>query len=214
MDAGERFGAAPAHAGAPGHDHAAAARLTLTLSAEALGALGAYLRSGAARGLPFERALLDALALVPHRRGTGTRAALSQRALRQVHDFIEANLQRDIRVADIARAAFLSPHHLGRSYRRTTGQSLWQYVLQRRAERARRLIEAQPGCTLADIAVQCGFESYSQFIAAFRKTHGMTPGHWRRALESAQKAPDSKSRRTIPQRRPRRPGIDSRCPDQ
>lgn len=165
-----------------------AATLTLTLSSEALGALGAYLRSGAARGLPFERPLLQALGTLP---GPGAalphaRSPLSRRTLRKVHEFIEANLGRDMRVADIARAACLSPHHLGRAYRQATGQSLWQYVLQRRAHRARALIDAEPRGTLADIAADCGFDSYSQFIAAFRKTHGLAPGSYRRLREAAQ----------------------------
>lgn len=155
------------------------AQVTLTLPARTLGALGDYLRAGGARGLPFERALLKAIARAPQHLATA-RVPLTSRTLRAVHDFVEANLHRDIGVADIAHAVFLSPDHLGHSFRRATGQSLWQYVLQRRTARARRLIDAQPERTLADIAVLCGFESYSQFIAAFRKTHGVTPGSYRR----------------------------------
>jgi AraC family transcriptional regulator len=170
-------------------DDDGSATLTLTLSHQALGALGAYLQSGAARGLAFESALLDALrggAAEPHAAAAPARCALSQRTLREVREFIEANLTRDINVEDIAQAAFLSPHHLGRSFHQATGQSLWQYVLHRRAQRARGLIEAQPQSTLADIAALCGFECYSQFIAAYRKTFGLTPGDYRRSRAGAQ----------------------------
>jgi AraC-like DNA-binding protein len=45
------------------------------------------------------------------------------------------------------------------------------------------MIAAQPQTTLADIAVFCGFESYSQFIAAFRKSYDLTPSGYRRMLE-------------------------------
>lgn len=162
----------------------AASTVTLSISGEALGALDAYLQSGAARGLPFEQALLQAVG----RHGeaaASTRCVLSQRTLRRVHEFVAANLARDIGIADIAEAASLSPYHLGRSYHQATGQSLWQYVLQRRAHLAQRLIREQPGVPLAEIAVLCGFHSYSQFIAAFRKTHGLAPGAYRQALDRA-----------------------------
>ena len=167
----------------------ASATLTLTLTQEALGALDAYLQSGAARGMAFESALRDALhtgAAGANPSTSPARCALSPRTLRMVQEFVEANLARDIGVEDIAQAAFLSPHHLGRSFHQATGHSLWQYVLQRRTERARGLIEAQPQSTLGDIAALSGFESYSQFIAAFRKIFGVTPGSYRRLREATQ----------------------------
>ena len=110
------------------------------------------------------------------------RCAVAPRTLRKVHEFIEANLAREFSIDDIAQAACLSPFHLGRAYRQTTGQSLWQYVLQCRAALARSLIAARPDATLAEIAGLSGFESYSQFIAVFRKAHGMAPGEYRRML--------------------------------
>lgn len=164
----------------------AASTLTLELSHEALGALENYLCSGAARGLPFEQALRDALAAgqgtAVHAAGR-TRCPLSPRTLRKVHEFIAANLAREIRIEDIAHAAFLSPYHLGRSYRQATGESLWQYVLRCRARHASTLIAAQPATTLAEIATLSGFASYNQFIAVFRKCLGLTPGAYRRLLD-------------------------------
>ena len=113
------------------------------------------------------------------------RSALSLRTLRKVQEFVDANLAREFCIDDIAHAAFLSPYHLGRRYREATGESLWQYVLRCRAQRAAALISAYPESKLADIAAQCGFESYGQFIAAFRKTYGFTPGGLRRLLDQA-----------------------------
>ncbi|MEJ8839154.1 helix-turn-helix transcriptional regulator [Ramlibacter sp. AN1133] len=165
------------------------ATVTFTLSAQAAGALEAYLRSGAARGLAFEPALRQALGSAGGLASARARRnPLSARTLRKVHEFVEANLGRDIRVADIAAAAFLSPCHLGHGYREATGESLWQYVLRRRAEYARSLIDSQPQCTLAEVAAQCGFESYGQFIAAFRKTHGLVPGDYRRLRAAMQES--------------------------
>lgn len=170
---------------------AASSTLTLTLSSEALGALEAYLRSGAARGQAFEQALREALvgaplaAVAPALEAPGPRCALSLRTLRKVHDFIAANLTRQFGIDDIARAAFLSPYHLGRNWHKVTGVSLWQYVLQSRARLACSLIESQPDATLADVATRSGFESYSQFISVFRRSYGITPSGFRRRWREA-----------------------------
>jgi len=172
------------------------ATVTVTLSQRALRALAAWVCSGAASGLPFEQPLRDALLGA----GAGPSAprigpcVLAPRTLRRVSEFIEEHLAEDIGVADIASAASLSAHHLGRSFRQATGQSLWQYVLARRAHRARLLIEQRPLTTLAEIAARSGFDSYSQFIAVFRKAHGVTPGAWRRRAQ-AQERPESEAPR-------------------
>jgi len=129
----------------------------------------------------------EALALAPqsHPRAARRRCALAPRTLRKVQDFIHANLAADFAIEDIARAAFLSPHHLNRGYHQVTGQSLWQYVLSARVQMARGMIAADPRATLADIAERSGFGSYGQFIAAFRKASGQTPGDYRRQLEDS-----------------------------
>jgi AraC family transcriptional regulator len=151
-------------------------------------ALDAHLRLGGMRGRLFEEALLKALrASLAYSGGTAPptarHSALSQRTLRKVREFIHDHLAQEFGIGDIARAACLSPHHLGRGFHEATGQSLWQYVLESRAALARTLIAAQPDVTLADIAGRTGFDSYGQFIAAFRKAYGITPGQHRRLLD-------------------------------
>ncbi len=150
--------------------------------------VAAHLRSRVFQGVPSEQSLLDivsaslAASFSPEHPPPSRPAAMSLRTLRKVHEFVRERLTEDFSVEDIARAACMSPWHLGRIYHQTTGQSLWQYVLQCRAQLAASLIASRPDTSLTDIAGLCGFASYSQFIAAFRKTHGMTPGGFRRTL--------------------------------
>jgi AraC-like DNA-binding protein len=175
--------------GAPASGWGLPSTLTLTLSLEAFQALHAHLQSGAARGLAFEQPLREALCVSraggPRGPERGSPCPLSLRTLRKVRDFIQANLAREFGIDDIARAAFLSPYHLGRAWHRATGISLWQYVLQSRAQLACSLIESQPEQTLSEVAAQSGFESYSQFIAVFRRSYGRTPSSYRRECRDA-----------------------------
>ena len=71
-------------------------------------------------------------------------------------------------------------HQLSRAFRAATGQSLWQYVLECRAREAMRLMARSPDMPLSHVASACGFESYPQFIAAFRKLSGQLPSAYRR----------------------------------
>jgi len=105
--------------------------------------------------------------------------ALSPERLRRVCEYVEAHLAEEITLEALANAACLSPYHLSRCFRRSTGTTLHNYVMSRRIHRARALL-AQPKVTLAEIAYCCGFASQSHFTAVFKKNVGTTPGRYRR----------------------------------
>jgi AraC family transcriptional regulator len=66
--------------------------------------------------------------------------ALGEQRLQRVLEFVEANLETDISVDDLASVAFVSKFHFSRVFRRATGQTPHQFV------RARRL-EKQKNCS-------------------------------------------------------------------
>jgi len=118
--------------------------------------------------------------LPPSARRSGEQPnALSPERLRRVCDYIEAHLGEEVTLHDLAGAACLSPYHLSRCFRRATGTTLHAYVMARRTDRAIALL-ADNKLTLAEIAYRCGFASQSHFTAVFKKSTGMTPGHYRR----------------------------------
>lgn len=89
----------------------------------------------------------------PHRPLPATR-------MRKVHEFVEARLGEPIGLVELAAAAGLSPH---------------QFVLNRRLDRARKLI-ADRGSTLSAIALAAGFSSQAHMTTSFRTPLGRTPG--------------------------------------
>jgi AraC family transcriptional regulator len=99
--------------------------------------------------------------------------------LARVAAFVEANLDHEITLADLAEAAQLSPHHFSRVFKRATGESPYSYVCGRRIERAMRLL-AQDAMPLAEIALACGFSSQAHFTAAFTRAKAISPGRFRR----------------------------------
>jgi AraC family transcriptional regulator len=149
-------------------------------------AMQSYLQAGRLAGAIFEQSLLTAIAAhlvdaYSHgRRGRPRGAPLTRRRRALVEEYIRGNLTRDINLAAIAAAVGMSPHQISRTYRATTGQSLWQFVIGLRAREARRMMDASPSLALSYVARASGFESYSQFIAAFRKVFGQLPSEYRR----------------------------------
>jgi len=102
------------------------------------------------------------------------KGGLIKYALRQVSEYVEANLSRDVSLEQLARIARMSPYHFSRLFRQSTGCSPHQYVINRRMERARELLIGSSR-SLADISREVGYESQSHFTAVFRRTIGLTP---------------------------------------
>jgi AraC family transcriptional regulator len=107
------------------------------------------------------------------------RSGLTPDRLSRVLDYIEEYLENDLSVVDLAEVACLSPYHFGKMFKRSMEQSVHQYVIARRVERAKTLLTSQAR-PLAEIALAVGFRDQSQFTAAFRHQTGTTPGVYAR----------------------------------
>lgn len=105
--------------------------------------------------------------------------------LRRVLEFIDAHLQDELRLADLARVVALSQFHFLRAFKTATGVAPYNYVSARRLELARRLL-AEDRIPLVEVALTCKFSSQANFSRAFRRATGITPGSYRRqARENA-----------------------------
>lgn len=100
--------------------------------------------------------------------------------LTRVLDYMEANLDQDLTLSELASVACLSPYHFSRSFKKAMGVGPQRYTVQRRIERAKRLLRWGPD-TLAGVAAAAGFADQSHFTNIFRRETGVTPGRFRSA---------------------------------
>jgi AraC family transcriptional regulator len=100
------------------------------------------------------------------------------RELGRFADYVEAHLHDDLSLFTLASEAGLSPSHLTRELRRVSGLAPHQYVLRRRAERARVLLAA-PEHTVGAVALAVGFASQAHLNLVFQRVFGLTPGAYR-----------------------------------
>ena len=77
-------------------------------------------------------------------------------------------------LATLAAAAGLSRYQFLRAFTRMTGLPPHAYLLQRRVQRARRLV--RDGLPLAEAAAASGFADQSHMTRCFARSFGLTPG--------------------------------------
>ena len=101
--------------------------------------------------------------------------------LKQAIDYINDNLDKQIKLTDIAELIDISQYYFCRLFNESIGVSPYKYVIQQRVAKAKNLIKNSE-LTLADIAYECGFSSQSQMTQHFRKCVGVTPKVYRNRL--------------------------------
>jgi AraC-like DNA-binding protein len=100
--------------------------------------------------------------------------------LLRAKDLADARYHEPLDVEALARAAFVSPAHFSRQFRRAFGETPHQYLLTRRLERAAELLR-NTDRSVSDICLTVGLRSVGSFTTSFRQLYGMTPTAYRAA---------------------------------
>lgn len=103
---------------------------------------------------------------------------LSQGDLNRIYEFVESFSNKCPSIDDIARQCDISPAHLRRSFKKTTGRTVHHYVEEIRLKKAQQLL-AETDLPLKEVSYRLGFADSSTFSSTFRKTSGETPSGYR-----------------------------------
>jgi AraC family transcriptional regulator len=149
-------------------------------------AVDAELTAGGAGGPLAAESLANVLAVhlirhlaAPRRPARGRDGTLSQGRIRAVVEYIEEHLDADLTLAQMAAVVGLNSCQFARQFKAATGLPPHQYVILRRVERAKQLLEAGTDLSLAEVALRAGFSDQSQFCRHFKRLVGVTPGRFR-----------------------------------
>ena len=107
---------------------------------------------------------------------------------RQIMDFIDAHLDRPLRVVEMASHLGLSPSHFSRAFHFSMKMSPHRYLMVRRLNKVQVLLVTS-NMPLAEIALLAGFCDQSHLSRYFRNGFGMTPRSFRRQYRSLQPGP-------------------------
>ncbi len=92
----------------------------------------------------------------------------------EICDYIDSHCSEDLKLDDIADMSGFSKFYFERLFKQFTGTSFYKYVNQKRIAKASELL-IEPGNSVTDVALNCGFMSISSFIRMFKLQKGCTP---------------------------------------
>ena len=87
--------------------------------------------------------------------------------------YIDAHLEEDLNIHDLAEQFYVSKYHMMRQFRKETGYSIYDYLSKLRLLHARELM--QKGMRATEACYRSGFRCYSSFTRSYAKHFGSTP---------------------------------------
>ncbi|WP_409344421.1 AraC family transcriptional regulator [Paenibacillus sp. MBLB4367] len=91
--------------------------------------------------------------------------------------YMEPGLSLD----SVADAVGMSPAYLGRLFKKLTGKSIPDYIMEVRNQQAKEML-ARTDAPINDIAERVGFTNSTYFFKVFKKTNGVTPNEYRQSM--------------------------------
>ncbi|MFB9330871.1 helix-turn-helix domain-containing protein [Paenibacillus aurantiacus] len=104
----------------------------------------------------------------------------SQPVALKVKGYIAAHLNEDLSREDIAGYVNLNPDYLTRIFKKETGLTISEYVLQERINSAKEML-VKTDRPITDIAYEVGYNNYSYFSKMFKKATGYNPQDYRKS---------------------------------
>ncbi|WP_438444114.1 response regulator transcription factor [Gorillibacterium sp. sgz5001074] len=105
----------------------------------------------------------------------------SSALIEKVKRYIDGSL-KEVTRESIAAHVYLNSAYLSRLFKKETGQSLVDYIIQEKMNRAKLLL-TETNCKITDICDMLGYENLSYLGRVFKKTVGVTPQEYRKRYQ-------------------------------
>lgn len=92
--------------------------------------------------------------------------------------FIDIHLKEDLSLQRFSQAFFMNGNYLSRTFKKATGITLQEYIIDKRIEFAKELLGY--GYSVEQAASETGFGNYYHFIRAFKQRVGCPPGVYKK----------------------------------
>lgn len=99
--------------------------------------------------------------------------------IKQVKQYIQQNLDRELHREEIAEQVFLNASYLSRLFSKYTGMSLKEYITFEKMKLAHTLITTT-NLSISIIALKVGYTNFSYFSQLYKQQYGVTPSEERK----------------------------------
>ena len=96
------------------------------------------------------------------------------------HEYIDRHISEKITLEELAERMSYSSSYISRIFKRYTGETLVQYITQKRVLHAKQLMAR--GLPLGQVADMAGFPTYSHFYKCFSRLEGVSPAEFRKKI--------------------------------
>lgn len=104
------------------------------------------------------------------------RYSMDDRLVKQAIAYINANFSENIGLETIAGELYVSVNQLCRVFKKNLGTTVTKYIAGKRISEAKKLLKN--GHSVSDTAQLSGYHDYANFIRAFKKSVGVSPGKY------------------------------------
>ena len=108
-----------------------------------------------------------------------TKKNKAQKIVSDVISYINMNYERPVSNEDIAENFHFNEAYLNRVFRKNTGRSMHEFLVNCRITAAKEMLCSQ-GFSVGEIAEKCGFSSVYHFTKIFKQKTGVTPSEYRK----------------------------------
>jgi AraC-like DNA-binding protein len=125
--------------------------------------------------------LLGLLALLMDRAPESAATPRTSLYVAKAVEWFEVHFHRDVSIAEVVDFIGLNPKYFSRLFKAETGRSPQDFLVRLRMDKAQDLL-AKPGLSVGDVARSVGYPDPLQFSRMFKKTKGVSPAQFRRAV--------------------------------
>lgn len=104
--------------------------------------------------------------------------SVSTAVVARIRQYIRSRIGEEITREELASHVYLNPAYLSRMFKKETGLSLSDAIIQERIQEAKRMLE-QSEYKVTDIAEKVGYTSLGSFSNLFKRVVGVTPQQYR-----------------------------------
>lgn len=111
-----------------------------------------------------------------------TNTKLNQTIMHRVLHYINEHYTENLSIKDLCSLFNMSESSLSHEFRNYSNKGVYEYILYKRIIKAKELLFTD--MNLTQIALECGFNDYSNFLRAFKKLSGSSPKEYKNLHQS------------------------------
>lgn len=107
-------------------------------------------------------------------------SSIDHEFIAKISQYILDNIDSSICLNSVAEAFYISPSHLSKIFKKSTGINFSDFIIGKKFERAAQLLLDEKNMEINELAEKVGYQNISYFTKLFKERYGVTPLQYRK----------------------------------